>query len=104
MNFSNLEEARDYEVEEWLIKKLNLTAYQQSELRNHEFVRFSDFYFFKRKKQVKNLWLRLTIILFPIVWLLLFISLPITFIITGKWGYDDNKVKWFKNWAYLLNI
>jgi len=33
-------------------------------------------------------WWRLTIFIFPFVWLVLFICLPLNMLFTGKWGYS----------------
>jgi hypothetical protein len=104
MNLHNLKEASNYEVEEWLIKELNLKKDQQRNLRDQEYVRFAPFYFYKTKKNIKNIWFRLSIIFFPFIWLLLFISLPINFIITGYWGFDTKKLKHIFNWMNNIGL
>lgn len=106
MKLHNFKKASNYEVENWLVKKLNLTKEQEIDLRNYEFIRFSPFFFYKKKEKVNNFWFRITLIFFPIVWILLFITLPINFIISGRWGYDDKNViiKFIHNWMDKLRL
>src|ERR1035437_6937480 len=100
MKLTNLEPARDYEVQEWLEKNLNLTPYQKDKLRQEEIVRFAPFEFYKpRSKEKVSFFWRFTIIVFPIYLLLIFLFLPIKMIFTGKWGYgqkfyDNFHAKW----------
>ena len=104
MNFRNLEKANYREVEEWLKKSsLNLTDYQKRKLWDDEIIRFSPFEFYKNKKSVTNIWLRFSIIFLPIIWVLLFIFLPLTFILTGSWGYGK-KFNWILNWMDKVKV
>lgn len=106
MKLHNLKEASNYEVENWLIDNLKLTKDQQYNLRNYEFVRKSPFYFYKKKEKINNIWFRLTLLFFPIIWIFLFITLPINFIITGKWGYNDKNIliKLIHDWMQKLRL
>lgn len=107
MNFSNIKPAKDYEVENWLRESLNLTEYQKSKLLQDEIVRWAPFEFYKERSNEKAtpLW-RLTLFLFPIFWIILFIGLPIVFIIKGKWGYNDSfaLIRFYHFWCRKLNL
>ncbi|MBG0514080.1 MULTISPECIES: hypothetical protein [Elizabethkingia] len=104
MNLRNIQKASDIEVENWLKESIpELTSYQKSKIYNDEIVRFSPFKFYKEKKETSNVWLRLSIIFLPIVWIILFLFLPLTFIITGRWGYS-NKFNWILNWMDKVKI
>jgi hypothetical protein len=96
MKISYLERASDYEVRQWLEKELDLTPYQKQKLYDKEIIRFSPFYFYRDSKNKKSsiLW-RLTILVFPIYYLLAFCFLPINFIFTGKWGYGRDFIDKF---------
>lgn len=96
MKFRNIKKASEYEVRKWLKETLNLSDYQQEKLWREEIIERAPFYFFKRKKYQPNIWLRLSIVLFPFVWLLLFIGLPFNYIITGRWGYG-------KRWNFIVD-
>lgn len=89
MNFRNIKQASNYEVKKWLIKELKLNNYQIQKLNRESIIRDSPFCIFKEKNYQSNIWLRLSIILYPIVVLLLIIGLPINYIITGRWGYSS---------------
>lgn len=103
MNLLRYKRANDYEVRNWLINNIpELTKYQEEKIRDEEIIRFSPFYFYKEPKKVNNPLIRLTIIFYPIVWLLLFIGLPINFIFTGKWGYGG--IKWFMRWTNACGL
>lgn len=56
---------------------------------------------YKNEKVETPLWIRFTIILFPIAYIVLFAFLPINYIITGKWGYN---IKWLKDWVDALGF
>jgi hypothetical protein len=108
MNLINLKEASYYEVEKWLIENIpDLTPYQKSKITDNygEFIRFSPFKFFKLiKLQKPDVWWRLTIIPFGIVFLLLIVSLPIKMLFTGTWVYEYKDIEWFINWGQKINI
>jgi len=107
MNFSHFKQTSDREVEQWIIKSIpDLTIYQKEYIRTNEIVRFSPYRFLKRREPVKaNFFFRLTIILLPFYFVLLFLGLPIKLIITGKWGYGSKFIDNFHNkWLHKLNI
>lgn len=105
MNIHNLQKVNDMEVQEWFLKNIpEISPYQKEKIRDMELFRFSPFTYFKRRKSVNNMFFRLTIILFPIVALLLFISLPFGFIFTGEWGYSYEKLKWFDKWKNSIGL
>ena len=98
MNYHNYEKTHDYKVREWIESSIELTPYQKQKLRNDETIRFAPFEFYQRRKQVKSFWLRLSVLLMPFVFLLILISLPFNFLLTGSWGYKYEKIKWFDLW------
>lgn len=105
MKLSRLKQVNNYEVEEWLKDKLRLTSYQKELLHQQEIVRFSPFTFFKPKQKEKVNWLwRLTLLFYSVFLLLLIICLPLTFIITGKWGYYGKIETILYNWENKLNF
>lgn len=106
MKLSRLKRASNYEVEQWLIKSLELTPYQKEKLLDREIVRFGGFYFYniEKEEKVSFLW-RLTIILFPVYLLLIFCFLPVKWIFTGKWGYGRNFIDNFHSkWVRKLKL
>ena len=102
---SNLKKATDYEVQQWLVKSLDLTPYQKEKLYSLEIVRFSEFEFFKLKPKVKfhPIW-RFTIIFYLLFIILLFVFLPFTFFITGRWGYGKKYLSVYENWSRRLGL
>lgn len=102
---SNLERARDHEVEKWLEEELELTPYQKERMRNNESVRLSFIYFYKNKptKNPSLIW-RLTIIPFFLYYVIAFCFLPINYLITAKWGYSRNFIdKFHSKWVDNIN-
>lgn len=97
MKLFNLEKAYSYEVNEWLEENIpDLTKYQKQRIREDEIIRFAPFEFYKKGKKIDNIWIRLSIIFVPIVWLILVLGLPFNFILTGSWGYEE--IKWVSTW------
>lgn len=97
MNYHNYEQASDRDVINWLEESLNLTSAQKQKLYNETY-RYSPFRFFKKRKRVKNLVVRFSVVLIPIVFLVIFISLPFNYLVTGRWGYSYDKIKWYDSW------
>ena len=100
MKLLNLEREGNYEVCKYFKENIpNLTEYQKEKL--YDVIIGAEFdYMRTRKKSTPNIWLRLSIIfLLPVV-LLIIISLPFNFLITGKWGYKFDTLEWYTNWAY----
>lgn len=106
-SFSRLEQASNYEVEKWLDEKIvGLTDYQKKRISDDEIVRFSDFEFYKQTvfKPVSILW-RLTMPFFFLLWILLFIGLPFSFLVIGEWGYNQKFIdKFYARWMRKLNF
>lgn len=103
MDLHNLKPASSREIRDWIYEMVpELTVYQKEKIRQYDLRCCLDLYFFKEKNRVYNIWLRLTILPFILVWIILFIGLPINFIITGNWGYS--KIKWFDTWRNSINI
>ena len=100
MNLINLQKVSDYRVQDWLDKKIkDLTPYQKEWIRNEEIVRFAPFYFMERRKKTNTILLRFTIVFMLPILLLLIVGLPFNFFITGSWGYNFEKMKWYSNWT-----
>ena len=98
MRLLNLKKVPNYKVQEWLESDFKeMTIYQKEWMRNEEFVKFAPFEFYERRKKVKNVFIRLTLMLYVITWIFLIFGLPFNFLFTGNWGY--NKLKWFSKWG-----
>lgn len=105
MQFHQLKRASDYEVEQWLVKKLELTPYQRDILFNQEIVRFSPFKFYQsRQKEKVPFWWRLTIFPLLLFIVLLFLWLPFNLIFTGRCGYGDKVYRVFAAWQRKVNL
>lgn len=105
MNILNLKKVSDYKVHEWLENSIkDLTPYQKTWIRNEEIVRFAPFEFMERRKKVNNVLVRLSVVILLFVYLLLVIMLPFNYFITGSWGYDDRKLKWFSKWTSACGL
>ena len=92
MNITKLKPADNYEVQQWIEKNIvELTAYQKQKITESEMIRFSHFYFYKKRQKEKVFFLwRLTILFFPIYIILVYLSIPIKFLFTGKWGLGSS--------------
>ena len=97
MKLLNLKKVNNTKVENWLFYNIpKLTKYQKESIQQNEIIQHAPFTFYEHRKCNSNILMRLTIIFIPIIWLLLVISLPINFIIFGKWGY--NRLNWYMWW------
>lgn len=61
-----------------------------------------DFYY-EEKTAVSPI-VRTTLPLALLVWVLMFVGLPINFWITGRWGYSIGNNSWVLNWFRALNF
>lgn len=105
MSIINLKRVSNYEVQNWLIKNIKeLTPYQIQQIREQEIVRFAPFEFMKERKKTNNVFVRLSVILLLLVYILLVIGLPFCYIITGHWGYKDINLKWFSKWITACGL
>lgn len=84
----------------------NLTNEQIGFIRDvdRDIRRTASINFYLRKRQTKNVLLRLTVVAIPAVFLLLLAFLPINYFITGRWGYEYGKVKWYSSWLHACNL
>jgi hypothetical protein len=64
-------------------------------------IRLMNVTIYSNEKVNTSPWIRLTIIFIPIIFIPLFIFLPINYMITGHWGYN---IKWLKDWVDALGI
>lgn len=106
MKLSYLEPARDHEVAKYFEDNLQLTPYQKQKLYSDELIRFAPFNFYKRKPKVTSsvLW-RLTVILIPFYYIIMFCILPINMIINGQWGFGRKFIDGFHSkWMTKLNL
>lgn len=87
MNISRLKKASQYEVQNWLIKELDLTPSQKRKMYDSETIRWAPFTFMKNKQveKVSFLW-RFTMLLLPFYIVLIWVYNPLQFLFTGKWG------------------
>jgi hypothetical protein len=104
MRLIDLQRVPDYKVLEWIEKKIPyLTDYQKEKIRL-EMVRFAPFYFMERREKTSSILLRFSIIFMLPVLILLIIGLPFNYFITGSWGYDDGKMKWYSKWVSACGL
>ena len=107
IRFRNIKQVQSKDVEQWLIENIpELTDYQKDCLSNDSIVWFSPYYFYERIEKNKSavLW-RLTLPFFGIAFLSLVLFNPVKWIITGRWGYDQDFLdKWFNSWGNKLDI
>lgn len=99
MNLHNYERTSDFEVEEWLIKKLDLSKDQIYKMRESEMIRFSKIKFYKRiKPKNKSILIRLSALFFLPVLIIVMLTLPVNYLFTGNWGYSTETLNWFNKW------
>ena len=106
MKLSKLKQVREHEIEDWLVDSLELTDYQRQKIRDEGIIRFSEYYFYKQRKEKKPsfLW-RLTIVLYPLYIILLFLFLPIRYVFSGKTYYGQKFLNDFHYpWINKLNL
>jgi len=60
-------------------------------------------YFTEEQDKVK-IWVRLTLPFALIVMLIMLVGLPITFLITGRWGYNLSDENFLLNWFRMLKL
>ena len=105
MKLHRLQKASDYDVKRWLERELQLSPYQKSKLYNEDTIRLApfDFYEPRQKEKVNILW-RFTIIPYLIYWVIIFMGLPFTFLVNGKWGYGKKLYDFHSKWMNKLAI
>jgi hypothetical protein len=64
-------------------------------------LRGTNLYFYKHESVPTPFWIRFTLPLGLITMLILFIFMPVNYIIVGKWGY---KWQWLTNWLRALGF
>lgn len=105
MSLYNVKEVSDYKVREWLFKSIkDLSPYQKERLIDDEIIRFAPFKFVEERDKVSNVWIRLTIMFYPIVLVILYLSLPLMFLVNGRWGYNSKTISWFTQWSKNLGL
>lgn len=102
--FTKTKKVYQSEFIDWLDKEIKLTDYQKQKIYNDEVFRWCPYDFYKEKKRITNFWIRLSILIYPLVYIGIFISLPFKFLFTGRWGYNSQKIQWFRNWANNLGL
>lgn len=60
--------------------------------------------FYSKEQAVVNLWFRFTLPFAIILFILMFITLPIKFLITGTWSYNLSEKNIILNWFRSLQI
>lgn len=102
---NNLEKATTLEIKNWLIASLQLNSDQKS-LLTSDFLISSGYSFYKKRKYKHiSFLLRLSSIPFMLFTSLLWVFLPINWIITGNWGYDPegNLINFYETWEQKIN-
>lgn len=61
-------------------------------------------YFYYEEQTPVNFWTRLTLPFAIILFLLMFLGLPIVFLFTGKWSYPLNEKNIILNWFRSLRL
>ena len=93
----------------WEIKKLD-TYSTAIELKHHlpmlekystddivDHLRGSGLHLIKEQKTETKIWVRFTLPIAFVVFLIMLLSLPIRFMFTGSWYYDNQKIaNWFR--------
>ena len=76
----------------------------ESKLSVHEFwelLEDNDVKLFIKKKFDTPFWIRFTLPLFILVFILLFLFMPIKYMLVGKWGYHW---EWIRRWSQALGL
>lgn len=60
--------------------------------------------FYAEEVKPVKVWVRFTLPIAVVVLLLMFLSLPVVFMITGKWGYAFGKKNRLMNWFKMLRL
>jgi len=60
--------------------------------------------FYREEKEPVNVLIRFTLPLAIIMMVIMLVGLPITFLITGKWGYSLNDKNVLLNWFRMLRL
>jgi hypothetical protein len=95
--------AHHWDVENYFLKKIpDITPYQKERIRNDEIFRCNPFFIYIKKEKTTNPFIRLTVLVWPLVWFILMLGLPFNYLVTGRWGYG--KIEWFVNWSKSLGI
>jgi len=79
-----------------------LSKLSNEEMANRFIELKMDFYY--EEKEPVNIWIRLTLPFALLTMLIMIIGLPITFLITGNWGYNLNDKNRLLNWFRSLRL
>ena len=60
--------------------------------------------FYTEEEKEINSWIRITLPLALIVWVLMFVSLPFKYMATGVWGYNIGNKGFVYNWFAALQM
>lgn len=109
MEFHNLQKVWHTDIARWLEDELELTQAQKEKLRGpdyeYDMIRFSEFKFYREKEVRKtNIIFRATAPLFAVYWVILFLSMPIKWLITGSSRYKSENLKFYHSWCDKLGI
>lgn len=103
MKYNNLKKVSDREIKKWIIENFpEISSYQKDWLKKSNFVEGSPYEFFENETKKVGFWIRFTMPLFFIVYLVLMLFLPINFLIKGRWNYGN--LKFMQNWQSKLKI
>ena len=79
-----------------------LSKIDSEELRDR-FIKLNMKFYYEEKNAV-SFWLRLTLPFALITLVLMFLGLPINFLVTGNWGCSLNKKNYILNWFKALKL
>lgn len=106
MKFSKLKPANALEVRDYLAKQLDLTPRQREMLYDMEFPergRYRMYVYVKDEKP--SLWWRLTLPLYPVYYVLVFIFICLQWIAAGRWGVGEKFLdKFHYPWTRKLGL
>ena len=105
--FYSFEPVDRFEVQVWLEKNLELSPYQKELISSYgkDKLRSAPFYFYKQKKYQSSFFWRLSILIWPVYLLFLYLCLPFAFLVNGTWGYGRNFInKYFEPWKTKIGL
>lgn len=105
MKLSNLKQAHNFDVRDYLKKRLELTNYQSKRLYDDDFPRHSPFYIFEYEKQKNGglLW-RITLPLIIPYFIVMAIYVLFKWVVTGNRYFQEKNLKFHRFWMKKLGI
>ena len=100
MKMTNIDRVSNSEFNEWLCCNIpDITADQELLLTELLTDRACPYFFYKKYEPKAHLIMRFTLFPFILFWLLLVLSMPINYLITGRFRYNNSKLmEFFEKW------